>query len=153
MVDVRMVDVTQEHIDSLAPRLRNIDKLECYHMSGLDARSALQVSVKYSDMSFVVTVDGIPHAIWGVTPMSHWYGAYRPWMLMSDWSLKNKRLFWRLSKKYVDGLTKMVHYLENYILAINEWSIRWLQHLGFTIHKEIEILNGQQWRKFSMEIK
>ena len=151
MVAVRIITPNQEHIDDLAPRLKHIDKLECYYMGGLDINTSIRLSVKQSETSYVALVDGVPQVIWGIVPMSNFYKNYRPWMLSSDWIFNNKKLFWYFSLKYVHEMKKKARYLENHVLADNKFSIRWLKHLGFTIH-EIQVINGKLWNKFSMEI-
>jgi hypothetical protein len=73
--------------------------------------------------------------MFGVSAVSEDAGV--PWMLASElFFTKYKKRFIKETPDYLDKLFGKRKHLYNYVSVKNVLSQGWLQHLGFTIHKD-----------------
>lgn len=131
MVDFKVVKATQELIDHMKGRIRDIDDFECYAAVDLPGDVALQVSYKMSSRCWVGIIDEIPFCAFGVATVHETKGS--PWLL----GAKNFKDAWaftlRVSKKHIQEMLDPYVFLENYVHVTNKGSIKWLKWCGFTV--------------------
>ena len=135
---VQIIKPTTEHTKDLAPRLRPEDIVEITVASpGLELEEILNLCVESSTDSYAVVdeEDGCV-AIFGVRDMDENSGI--PWFLSCDlFFSKYKRRFIKEGPEYLKKLFGSKNHLYNYVSKDNVRSQKWLQSLGFTIHKQL----------------
>ena len=134
---VQIITPTKEHTKDLAPRLRPEDIVEITVASpDLELEEILNLCVDTSTDSYAVVdeEDGCV-AIFGVRDMDEDSGI--PWFLSCElFFSKYKRRFIKEGPEYLKKLFGSKKHLYNYVSQDNTRSQRWLQSLGFTIHKQ-----------------
>ena len=134
---VQIITPTHEHTKDLAPRLRPEDIVEITVASpDLELEEILNLCVDTSTDSYAVVdeEDGCV-AIFGVRDMDEDSGI--PWFLSCElFFSKYKRRFIKEGPEYLKKLFGSKKHLYNYVSQDNTRSQRWLQSLGFTIHKQ-----------------
>ena len=134
---VQIITPTHEHTKDLAPRLRPEDITEITVASPeLNLEEILNLCVESStDTYAVVDKDDGCVAIFGVRDMDEDSGI--PWFLSCElFFSKYKRRFIKEGPEYLKKLFGSKKHLYNYVSKDNTRSQRWLQSLGFTIHKQ-----------------
>lgn len=128
---MRWAKPTTARVQHIAEHLRFADQTEVLYSHGLDGKEAVLQSWKNSAICRCIDADdGRPVGICGVN-------GSLIWLLGTDGLLataSDRRQFIRGGRTWVDGLMANGHrYLENWALASNLATLRWLQHLGFTV--------------------
>lgn len=128
---MRWADPTVTRVEYIAKHLRFQDELEVLYSHGLAGEEAVIKSWKNSAICRCIDGDdGRPVGICGVN-------GSLIWLLGTDGLLataSHRRQFIRGGRPWVDGLLADGHRcLENWALASNLATLRWLQHLGFTV--------------------
>ena len=134
---VQIITPTKEHTKDLAPRLRPQDIIEITVASPeLELEEILNLCVETSTDSYaVVDEDDGCVAIFGVRDMDKDSGI--PWFLSCDlFFTKYKKRFIKEGPEFLKKLFGSKKHLYNYVSQDNTRSQRWLQSLGFTIHKQ-----------------
>lgn len=134
---VQIITPTTEHAKDLAPRLRPQDVIEITVASPeLELEEILNLCIETSTDSYAVVdeTDGCV-ALFGVRDMDADSGI--PWFLSCElFFSKYKRRFIKEGPEYLKKLFGSKNHLYNYVSKENTVSQRWLQSLGFTIHKQ-----------------
>jgi hypothetical protein len=92
-----------------------------------------------------------PVAIFGVAPISLLDGLGSPWFLSTERAYKSPRSLVANGRHYIAKMRESYPNLLNYVDARNDKSIRWLKHLGFTLHPaEPYGVDGEPFHKFEM---
>ena len=134
---VQIIKPTKEHTKDLAPRLRPEDIVEITVASpNLELEEILNLCVESSTDSYAVVdeEDGCV-AVFGVRDMDEDSGI--PWFLSCDlFFTKYKKRFIKEGPEFLKKLFGYKTHLYNYVSKDNTRSQRWLQSLGFTIHKQ-----------------
>lgn len=120
----------------LAPRLRDADLMEVEALADFDGLEALEHSRKDSACWTLVTDDGLPVGMFGVTPQ---LGAYEEtgmhvgiiWYLGSDEATARPKEFMELSREWLDKISEKFDILGNYVDARNAKHIKWIKAMGF----------------------
>lgn len=128
---MRWAEPTSARVQRIAKSLRYQDALEVLYSHGLTGEEAVMQSWKNSSICRCIDADdGRPVGICGVA-------GSLIWLLGTDDLLataSHRRQFIRGGRAWVDGLLSDGHAcLENWALASNTATLRWLQHLGFTL--------------------
>ena len=134
---VQIITPTKAHTKDLAPRLRPEDIVEITVASPeLELEEILNLCVETSTDSYaVVDEDDGCVAIFGVRDMDEDSGI--PWFLSCDlFFTKYKKRFIKEGPEFLKKLFGSKTHLYNYVSQDNTRSQRWLQSLGFTIHKQ-----------------
>jgi CBS domain-containing protein len=134
---VQIITPTKAHTKDLAPRLRPEDILEITVTSpDLELEEILNLCVESSTDSYaVVDEDDGCVAIFGVRDMDEDSGI--PWFLSCElFFTKYKKRFIKEGPEFLKKLFGSKNHLYNYVSKDNTRSQRWLQSLGFTIHKQ-----------------
>lgn len=142
-----IVPAGRVYANQMANHVRETDKMEVYRTSGQDIRSALLDSVDVSDddMCWAALYNGLPVAIFGANditpedvPEEERYSIGGIWLLATPGIYRNKRDFWRNSKKYLAIMHERYEYLTNFVDADNWPTLAWLPRLGFRAARVIE---------------
>jgi len=146
-------DAVEEDAIALAPRLRDIDKLEIHAMSGNKPLEALlsHFKIKTPVHKSIVRNDGLILGMFGVCdcPFKTGYGV--PWLLASEPLVDHSREFLKNCRKWVAEMQKPYPVLYNYIHTQNAVAMRWLQWCGFDVTKQVEF--GRDKEPFYLFIK
>lgn len=122
---------TDTRVQYIAANLRRQDALEVAYSDGITPEFAVVDSWKKSAICRCIDGDnGEPVGICGVN-------GTRIWLLATDGLLataSHRRQFIRGGRRWVDELmADGRQLLENWALASNRETLRWLEHLGFTV--------------------
>ena len=133
----KVIQATEEHAKELAPNLRPHEMEEVSVVSpDKSTEEILNDCIAISETAYaVVTDDDSCVAMFGVSAVSEDAGV--PWMLASElFFTKYKKRFIKETPDYLDKLFGKRTHLYNYVSVKNVLSQGWLEHLGFTIHKD-----------------
>lgn len=123
-------DPTPDRVRHIALRLRHQDRLEVMYSDGQTGEQAVWESWRNSSICRCIGADdGEPVGLCGLNRT-------RVWLLGTDRlaSGADRRQLVRDGRRWVEGLLAEGHgYLENWALASNTRTLRWLNGLGFTI--------------------
>jgi hypothetical protein len=122
---------TLARVESVAAQLRYQDQLEVLYSHGVGGKQAVMESWKNSQICRCIDADdGRPVGICGVN-------GTLIWLLGTDGLLataSHRQQFIRGGRAWIEELFSDGHILlENWALASNQASLRWLKHLGFTV--------------------
>lgn len=129
---MRWSEPTAAGVQRIAARLRHQDRLEVLYSHQLTAEQAVYDSWRSSSICRCIDADdGKPVGLCGVNRTLIW-------LLGTDELLataSHRRQFIRGGRQWVDGLLQSGRHqlLENWALASNTATLRWLRHLGFTV--------------------
>jgi hypothetical protein len=143
---IEIVPARFGHINSIALRMREIDRVEC-GVFGHTPKSALRLGLVSSTIAWVALIDGRPEAMFGASTQSLIDGTGRPWMLMTDEAVKHKTALVRLGRIYTKALHQHYATLHNWVHAHNATAIRWLARLGYAVGG-VEVIRGHPMRPF-----
>lgn len=128
---IEVVPAQPVHLAPIAEFMRLSDQQEIEAASGHSPLNALNLSLRYSTLSWVGLDDGQPIGIGGVGPWHDGSGDGCPWLLGTDRILQHQREFLRISLEYLGYMQAAYNNLYNYVDCRNKASIRWLKWLGF----------------------
>jgi Protein of unknown function (DUF2833) len=151
VADITFTRATLADAAELAGCLRAADIAELA-AAGLTSE-ALAFSVEASTWAVTVRVDGAMGCVFGVAPLGGTFFSDTgvPWMLGSDLVRKHQRLLMRGSAPYIRLMLKDYGHLLNFVHAENKEAVRWLKHMGFTLHPEAPHgPHGAPFHKFEM---
>lgn len=132
---------TLEDAQSLAKNLCESDRAELYAAGHDDVEEILAESVELSDEAMAVVDEEGVAALFGFA-LQGFMGI--PWLLCSDRLRKeHRRLLLTAPRHYLSKWSEQCSFMGNLVHAENKASIRWLKHLGFTIHPATEVRRGQ----------
>lgn len=137
MAYFRELDLSKDYEDIKSLDLREIDKKEGRAYVGENPIVALLLSIRKSEEVYVIIHK---ERIVGVFGVIHAYDHGVPWMVATEELKDFYREFYKVSLKVVEGFKQDYKSLMNYVGAENEVSIRWLEHIGFTIDKSKEYI-------------
>lgn len=145
---IRYDTPTPESIAFLADNAREVDVTEGYYSCGTwDFPTILRASVAASEHCLVASDDEGPVSIFGVTKDGE------VWMIGTDRMARHARALVRKGRHFVTLWAKVFGPLHNVVLWRNTTSIRWLRHLGFTVHTDRRvILGGAAFHPFDMSV-
>lgn len=148
---ISIVKATEQHIDDIAPRMREDDAREVWAMQYMTPSQALARSLWLSDYTFAGLVDGRAEVMWGVGSLSPVFGVGMPWLLGTDAVIEHKRVFLRGSRQWIDIMLSRYEELTNFVDDRNEVTKKWLQWLGFTL-SEPTLMGYEQvpFRQFTL---
>lgn len=142
-------EATPARVQRIATMLRHQDRLEVLYSHSMTGEEAVYQSWHNSQICRCIDGDdGTAVGICGVS--GSWI-----WLLATEELLateSHRRQFLRGGRKWVDGLMDRYEYLENWALWSNKASLRWLEHLGFSVDTPAPMGRSAQlfahfWRK------
>lgn len=95
-------------------------------------------AIEVSDQPVSVTEKGVVICMFGAAPVGNSRAAHAgsPWLLGSDRVAHYARPLIEDGRRYVEALQRQYPLLFNYVDARNRLSMKWLNHLGFTLADE-----------------
>lgn len=118
----------------VAAHMCDIDKREVRLSSGKSPLDALMHAHRLSEGATVTVYrDAIPCALYGVGCGNLLSTSGTIWMLGTDELCKCRRELVVDTSKVFVRMFEIYDILENYTLAENKRTLRWLRHLGFTV--------------------
>lgn len=148
MPDIAVIAARAVHIKPIAASMGHWDRIEA-EAFGHSPRAALRVGLLGSTQAWTATVDGVPVAMWGVTPISWFEG--KAWMLGTDESRRHARAFLESGRATIGDMLGTYDRLSNHVAAGNAAARRMLRHWGFTIGDKVEQFGGVDFLPFSIE--
>ena len=151
----RIFRADESHAKRLAPFMRAADRAEVLASHGLEPATALMLCVRTSPLFCWAAEDD--HGVivmWGVGAASRLSSVGHPWLLAADRLAGREYLreFLRLSREYVSAFRREYDFLENYVDARNELSLRWLRWCGFRVEPPAPYgAEGQMFCQFTMQ--
>lgn len=137
-MSVAIVRAQTAHINRVARGLRAVDRAECAAM-GYAPKAALRTALAGSSLAMTALVDGVPQAMFGVTPICALDRSARIWFLGSDAVMRHGRALLALGPDLIDMLHDGFATLENYVSTANAPAIRLLRRWGFQIDSEVHM--------------
>lgn len=122
-------------------KLREDDyhELQAMHGIAVDTKDVLERAMTLSKECYTAELDGEVVCMFGVGIFNEEKNLGCPWLLGSDKMLEVPRDIILQGLSYTnDWLTKF-HGLVNFVDARNSKSIRFLKHIGFSIHEPISL--------------
>ncbi|KPH66956.1 hypothetical protein [Novosphingobium sp. ST904] len=144
---IAIVPAQRRHINTIANRLRIIDREECEAM-GRTGKHALRMGLAVSSQCWTATVDGWPEAMFGVVVEDLIGGLGTPWFLGTDEVYRHGRELLRLGPTFVARLCDSSPRLSNLVSSHNGRAIRLLQRWGFTVGDDEMCVRGVAFRRF-----
>ncbi|WP_112953551.1 hypothetical protein [uncultured Agrobacterium sp.] len=130
---VRVIEANRDHVDVIAPRMREADREEVFAAVGRGPASALLHSLERSDFAHTVLFDDVPELMFGCGTTNILTRTGAPWLLGTDALERHARDFLRGSLHWVAEMRQRYTLLQNVVDDRNVVSKRWLQWLGFTL--------------------
>jgi len=115
----------------IAANIREADRREIYYLAALKPLRAIQTTAAVSVISWTATVEERPILAFGVCRRSTMSDIGMPWALGTDEADTHVMRYAKASRQFFDGISQAFPVLENYALAENAKTIRWLKWLGF----------------------
>lgn len=133
-----VTDLMDGDVPHLAENLRLGDRLEV-EAFGRSALHSLLLSVDAGEWTKIARSrdSGAPVCIFGMSHLDDTVGV--PWMLATNDLTKERRSFVPLAKSVVAGMQDERRVLMNITDSRNVVAHRWLESLGFTIHRAITV--------------
>lgn len=151
MADIQIVPAKMKHVNRIANRMRDADRLECEAL-GRTAKQALREGVAQSDWAWTFLVDGQPEGMAGITITSELTGDAVPWFLSTDEAFRHGRAFLEIGPPMIASFSDSRRTLANVVAACNHRAIRMLKRWGFTIQTEQAfVLRGVEMIPFILE--
>lgn len=122
-----------EDVEFLKDKLRRQDIDEVWASNHHTPEEALKISLNDSLVCFTLEDNGVPVAMFGLSPQSIFVNEAVIWMLSSDRLYKMKTKFLRNCKKVINVFFQYYPYLYNFVDTRNKKTIRWLKYLGAKI--------------------
>lgn len=146
---VKVIEVTEDHIQHVAQYMRQADVDEVMACSGSSPYEALSRSVRSSRYAATAVLRGEVACIFGLYVTTFASGVGSPWMLGTDAVSRYARDFAPASREVIANMQRICPSLANFVYTENKVSIRWLRWLGFTIDRAIPYGDsGQLFHKF-----
>lgn len=128
---VEVVRYEPAHAPLLIAGLREIDRRELYEMTRLDAADGLDLTIAGAVACWTAMDDGAVVCAFGINRRSALSNVGVPWLVGTSLVETHARRFARQSRDYLDRFSQVFPQMENFCLAENAATIRWLKWLGF----------------------
>lgn len=147
MSRVTFREPTRFDVGFIGARMAKIDRLECA-VYGRSPTEALALAMDASVLCWTGCMNGLPQAMFGVTPVSLLTGWGRPWFLGTDKARKAQREFLTMAPDFLARIEVIFPKLDNYVHQSNGAAIRWLRRLGFVVETELQDHGGEPMLRF-----
>ncbi len=148
----QMTACKQEHLPSIAAKMREADRREVWASQRHRPLEALEASLALSDLAWCALIDGQPALAFGCARLGSLLSTTgSPWLLATAKIYQLRTAFLRQSRAYLALMQERYARLENLVHAENRLSLRWLAWLGFTLEKEPRLSNGEKFYRFYWE--
>lgn len=144
---IRIVPAAFRHVNFIARRMREIDRLEVEAL-GRTPKQALRYGLLSSSKAWTALVDLEPHAMFGVVEHNALTREASPWFLGTDEVYRHGRELLMWGPGFVSRMCDSPRRLSNLVSAENRQAIRLLQRWGFTVDEKLVDVNGTAFRYF-----
>ena len=117
--------------DYIARHMRASDRREIHFLAALTPLRAMRTTAAISEYAWTATLDGRPAVAFGVCRKTTMSDIAMPWLLATDEADEHITSFAKLSREAFNAIVTAYPVLENYALAENKKTLRWLKWLGF----------------------
>jgi hypothetical protein len=148
-MEILTIQPSTEELASIIERLHRNNVKEAHALSD-DTSEVIANSVKNSDESWVVTADGVPAVVYGVSRGSALSRKGYPWLICTELINDVGITFLRQFRKRVNEFKKEFSSMESVILKENEEVIKMLEWVGFHQGKALTH-NGHDFIKMLWE--
>jgi hypothetical protein len=131
-------------IDTLVANLRAADRAEMIAAWGSEVRRGVALSLRTSSHAWAGEIDGELAGLFGVAPGSWLGGVGIPWLLTTDAVEKAPRAFIKANRRYLARMRAAYPRLHNLVDSRHTVAVRWLEYLGFTVHRQHPVPVGAQ---------
>lgn len=132
-----VIPATIEHVWALAPRLREIERLELQALGCETPLEAMLFSLSVSPYTRAWLVNGVVMCVWGLAAPSMIGRVGSPWLLTCDLVDSHKLAFLRKSRRIIADMLQQFPILGYYVDARHVVCVQWLRWLGFTVHAAV----------------
>ena len=147
---VEYVSPTDEGIQYIADNMRQDDIDEVWRCNQMTPHDALSESIKASEESYMIIINGEPVGVFGVVSPGMMNIAGVPWMLGTEGVVQHVTVFIRRTSEVIDRMLVKYGQLYNYVDTKNKKSIRMLRLIGFKIEDpEPYGMMGHSFHKFT----
>lgn len=133
-----VIPCTREHIENLAPRLREMDREELLLATGRSPEVALMDSFEFSEESWAAVEDGVVLCVFGLGAHPQGEGWGVPWLLASEEFYDHGFRFARECRAGIERMHSKYPRLINMVYGTNHKAMRWLKWCGFHFHEPIK---------------
>lgn len=149
MANITIRPATDADCIALGATMRKEDRAEVASSSGMPPVAALRDCLAKSSHANTALVDGRVICMFGVAPHPEEWGSGFVWVLGSDLVVEHRRIFARLSRKYLASMLAIYPRLMNAVDARYTASVRWIEWLGFDLSEPVPIgKDGALFRVF-----
>lgn len=128
-MEIKFSPISEEHVEFMLKEISWEDRREALAM-GFSLEWVLRSSLKNSEQSMAILVDGELVCLLGVVFEDTLSAVATPWMVATPKMQLFRRPVLVYSKKVLSMWLEQYGYLENYVDARNHRTITWLTHLG-----------------------
>jgi hypothetical protein len=147
----KLTQVSDDRVKYVSENMRESDVREVWASNRNDPAKALDTSIKLSDWSAVLVIDGDILGVVGLVTENRLGGAGVPWFLGTHNVAKHAKTFLEVSGIIIDLMHHRSNLLVNYVHAENHESINYLLRVGFKVNEVPERIgpDGELFHKFS----
>lgn len=131
--NVSLVNSTEELCNDLSKKIKRDDILEVYSLGLVDPREELW-NFSQKGESYIILIDGVPEAIFGVGIDSFIGNVGYLWMLSSEKISEIPFRVLKYTRKMIEYFLTKYDSLENYIYLNNTKSLNWIKFAGGKIY-------------------
>ena len=142
-----IVKAKLSHAEYLQHHLRETDRRECLIANCTPWRALLYPLKSKSAETYTTLIDVVPAMMFGVVPIDQ-YNVGRIWMLCSDQVEEHQKSFVKFSYNIVEYFQNKYYLLENIVPVEHTKTIKWLEYLGFFIHRKPFLINEYKVYRF-----
>tara|TARA_R100001510_G_C7651328_1_gene208990 strand:+ start:2131 stop:2643 length:513 start_codon:yes stop_codon:yes gene_type:complete len=142
-----IVKAKLSHAEYLQHHLRETDRRECLIANCTPWRALLYPLKSKSAETYTTLIDDVPAMMFGVVPIDQ-YNVGRIWMLCSDQVEEHQKSFVKFSYNIVEYFQNKYYLLENIVPVEHTKTIKWLEYLGFFIHRKPFLINEYKVYRF-----
>ncbi len=132
---IEIVPYHDSHGLFISRHMRKSDKEEIYYLAALAPWPAIEVTIAGAVDANTALVDGVPVVMFGVSRRTWISDVGVPWLLGTDEADNHQFKFGRDSKRYFTVMAEQFPVMENYAMASNNRTLRWLKWLGFDMEE------------------
>lgn len=130
-VNVEIAPYEAWHGDHIAANMRPSDRKEIYYLAALKPAAAIKATAAMTVFAKTALVNGEPCVIWGLARRTFLSDVGVPWLLGTPLAERYQFRFGRATRTYYEEMASHFPIMENYALAENRKTLRWLKWLGF----------------------
>lgn len=145
--DAEIVKAKLSHAEYLQHHLRETDRRECQISNCTPWRALLYPLKAKKAETYTTLIDGLPVMMFGVVPIDG-FNVGRIWMLCSDKVEDKQKSFVKFSYDVVEHFQNKYYLLENIVPIEHTKTIKWLEYLGFFIHRKPFLINEYKVFRF-----